>query len=496
MFEIQRQQHLNEIHWEPEDDGLYKIETTSEAPDANTSPGSGLDHSAIKEGDIDPWLAQTGEKRVRILCISKPKKHQSAKLSVTRDTFVKVETAFRLSKTTAPALFNSSGVLSRFSEYDPVSKKPKRIRIVVKSKQKVGVGNWLCSLCHEYATGSTDALICSEGMLTPLTDDPSSTIETQISLFVARLEQLPQLWQNPILVPALLISLFSDRIQANRLKVADKLVDLENEMGVTFAGRSKAKRPLKNWPEDLDIKQVTIGLNSTGASILYLSQTCIWAQDAVAFLIKMAEETGLYHPDLWLTSMELKEALEYESSALDGVSLTMKTKKERIQAQLNVLYSAASQKENAIALQYSRMAQEQNDIALQDVRLNTKIATSTKKDSIAMAIFTFITALFLPGTYVASLFSMSMFDWLHDDSDKTTVSPLFWVYWLVTIPLTAVVLGGWWIWYKRADQQWQKDTGYSLNGSLIDDKTSVDTEASAPSVTTLKTDLQSPEKGS
>lgn len=476
MFEVQRQQYTNDVHWEPEDDGLYFIETPRGTPDYPVSTSSDIRHGLMRETDVEAWLHAVGKHRTRILCVSKPKKHQSAQVSITKATFLQVEDAFRLSKVTTPALFNSSGVFSRFTEHDPVSKKPMRVRLVVKSKQKVGVGNWLCSLCHDYATGNTDALVCSEGMNTPVTEDPQATHNTQIALLVARLEDACHMWHNPLLVPTILISLFSDRIQANRLKVADKLVDLENEMGVTWAGRSKAKHSLKNWPEDLDVKKVTIGLNSTGASILYLSQTCVWAQDAITFLTKLTQEIGTYRPELWLTSMELKEALEYEASALDGVSLTMKTKKERIQSQLNVLYSAASQKENAIALQYSRMAQQHNDIALKDVQMNTKIATSTKKDSIAMAIFTFITALFLPGTYVASLFSMSMFDWLHDSDSDTTISPLFWIYWLVTIPLTAVVLGGWWVWYKRADQQWQKDTGYSLNGSFFENQSCTDSE--------------------
>jgi Mg2+ and Co2+ transporter CorA len=47
----------------------------------------------------------------------------------------------------------------------------------------------------------------------------------------------------------------------------------------------------------------------------------------------------------------------------------------------------------------------------QDSKLNGVIAASAKQDSIAMMTFTFITALFLPGTYISSLFSMTMFNW-------------------------------------------------------------------------------------
>ncbi|ETN38011.1 uncharacterized protein HMPREF1541_07634 [Cyphellophora europaea CBS 101466] len=485
MFEIERRQCLEDLHWEPEDGGLYFVETPGFTPESEaTTTIPKIRHGLIEECDIDNWLRETTPSSttttnkhggtLRILCISKPKRHHSAQLSITKETFLKVEDAFHLSKGSVCSLFNSSGVFAKFTEYDPTSRTPTCLRLVVKSKQKVGVGNWLASVCHDYTTGRTDAVICSEGMLTPIPDDHNATHTTQAAKFVENLEQYPHLWRNPLLIPTLMIRLFCEKIQVNRIKVADKLVDLENEMGVTFAGRSKAKRSMDNWPENLDIKAVTIGLNSTGASILYLSQTCIWALDSINFLIKMANEVGLHHSDLWLTCTELKEVLEYESSAMEGISLTMKTKRERIQAQLNTLYSAASQKENAIALQYSRMAQEQNELAQRDVQLNTRIATSTKKDSVAMTIFTFITASFLPGTYIASLFSMSMFDWLHDD-DEGTVSPLLWVYWLVTIPLTAIVLAGWWLWYKRADREWQKETGCHLDGTA-DEQSSIGSE--------------------
>jgi hypothetical protein len=401
---------------------------------------------------------------LRILCVSKPKRHQSAQLAISKGTYCRIEEGFQLSHATIGSLFNSSGVFSRFTEYDPITKKPKVIRLVVKSKQKVSVGNWEVSLTHDVETSCTDALICGEGIFTPEhADQPQST---QVQKFIEHLTAVPELWHHPLTVPVLLIRLFCERISINRIKVADKLVDLENEIGVTAAGRSKAKRPLDNWPHDLNIKQITINLNSTGASILYLSQTCVWTQDCITFLSNLCAElasqagssftfndSGFPVPtenNAWIASMHLRDVLAYEASALDGVSLTMRTKKERIQAQLNVLYSAASQKENAIALQYSRMAQEQNEIAQKDVQLNTRIATSTKSDSIAMTTFTFITAVFLPPTYVAGLFSMNMFDWMTGGLDDTgRLSRLFWVYWVVTLPLTAVVLVGWWAWYKR-----------------------------------------------
>ena len=78
-----------------------------------------------------------------------------------------------------------------------------------------------------------------------------------------------------------------------------------------------------------------------------------------------------------------------------------------------------------------------------------------------MMAFTFITALFLPGTYIASVFSTGMFNWMPDNSSREegrVVSTRFWIYWVVTIPLTFGTMAGWYLWYRAADAEWRKTT--------------------------------------
>jgi hypothetical protein len=117
---------------------------------------------------------------------------------------------------------------------------------------------------------------------------------------------------------------------------------------------------------------------------------------------------------------------------------------------------------------YSVISQQDSLINRQNNKLNIAIASCSKKNSIAMITFTFITALFLPGTYISSLFSTTMFNWqasaasIPGSGSDSHLSSLFWVYWAVTIPLTMVTLGGWYVWYRYADRQWHE----TLNGSL------------------------------
>ena len=303
---------------------------------------------------------------------------------------------------------------------------------------------------------------------------------------------------HALLVPAILLKVYCLRIAPFMFEQITRLNELEAEIGVTNVGRSKTTRSLDDWPHDVDIKKTTIGLHSTGAEFFFLNQTSHWTHECLKFLGKLAVECSDYGDVSHTVRLEVQQAIEHETTRMFWVVRTLETGKERVQAQLSVLYSAASQQENAIAINYNRMAQEQNEISLRDVQMNTRIATSTKKDSIAMTTFTFITALFLPGTYISSLFSMSMFDWLPPSNGAgggglPEVSAKFYVYWCITVPLTVLVMAGWFVWYRRADQAWQRETGYHLNGSNdapITTTTTTTTTTTATTITADQSELQ------
>ena len=53
---------------------------------------------------------------------------------------------------------------------------------------------------------------------------------------------------------------------------------------------------------------------------------------------------------------------------------------------------------------------------------------------------------FLPGTFIATLFSVGMFDWGSADHEGLRVSSSMWIYWAVTIPLTALTMLMWILW--------------------------------------------------
>lgn len=87
-------------------------------------------------------------------------------------------------------------------------------------------------------------------------------------------------------------------------------------------------------------------------------------------------------------------------------------------------------------------------------RMNLEIADATRRmteialsDNASMKTIAILTMIFLPGTAVASFFSMAMFDW---SSSKSVTANWLWVYFVVAVPLTLLVVMIWWVWGSQA----------------------------------------------
>ncbi|WQF76370.1 hypothetical protein CDEST_01384 [Colletotrichum destructivum] len=80
---------------------------------------------------------------------------------------------------------------------------------------------------------------------------------------------------------------------------------------------------------------------------------------------------------------------------------------------------------------------------------NVDIATATGRDSRQMRSIALLTMIFLPGTFFATLFSMTFFNWSPDDDSKSLVSGYIWIYFLVTGVFTATTLFLWWYFLSR-----------------------------------------------
>lgn len=100
------------------------------------------------------------------------------------------------------------------------------------------------------------------------------------------------------------------------------------------------------------------------------------------------------------------------------------------------------------------------------------MAVSSSRDSSSMKALAVITAVFLPGEFMSSLFGMGIFNWQPDDSgsDEETggknaavVGVDFWWYWALTVPLTILILVSWRAWWVGQDRYFRKHLSKDLS---------------------------------
>lgn len=89
----------------------------------------------------------------------------------------------------------------------------------------------------------------------------------------------------------------------------------------------------------------------------------------------------------------------------------------------------------------------QNLLMQRESKITTSVMEARKGDANAIKTIAFLLMAFLPGAYIAVLFSGSMFDW-QAERVGGVLSEWFWLYWAITGPLTAGVLGTWIWWCK------------------------------------------------
>ncbi|KAL8666387.1 MAG: hypothetical protein Q9202_001410 [Teloschistes flavicans] len=109
---------------------------------------------------------------------------------------------------------------------------------------------------------------------------------------------------------------------------------------------------------------------------------------------------------------------------------------------------------------------------LEIANLTSKIAVDAHRDSSSMITIAAVTMIFLPGTFISAVFSMAFFNASTDTEGKAIleVSPLWWYYPAITIPLTILVLIIWELWRRKRqasrapNQSSERDTPTSATG--------------------------------
>jgi uncharacterized membrane protein len=81
-------------------------------------------------------------------------------------------------------------------------------------------------------------------------------------------------------------------------------------------------------------------------------------------------------------------------------------------------------------------------IAQDKAAVDTNITSAMQQDSLSLKTLSLVTMFFLPGTFLATLFSVPLLNWKPEEA----MEGKFWIYWAFAIPLTLITFGTWWVW--------------------------------------------------
>lgn len=258
------------------------------------------------------------------------------------------------------------------------------------------------------------------------------------------------MWQSVLFVPCVMLTDHSLRMEVFIAGgLARAIASVEDQLNVTRVGRER--QPL-NTGNDVSLpkskaENMIISINTLFTTSVYTSRSPQWHQEVCEFLLKLGEAVSDQGSSE--QSEILREVLEHHLQRAKGFVTWMDIHRSRLQLQLDVLYTMLSQTDNA---------------------LNARIAVSAGRDSTSMKILALITAAFLPPSFVATLFSMGMFQWQADDSSSPSdgageVSSNFWIYWATAVPLTLLTLCGWGFWWNLEKRKYEKELIAALGPS-------------------------------
>ncbi|KIX96259.1 uncharacterized protein Z520_08037 [Fonsecaea multimorphosa CBS 102226] len=119
----------------------------------------------------------------------------------------------------------------------------------------------------------------------------------------------------------------------------------------------------------------------------------------------------------------------------------------RLELQKGSLDHCARITQHQSAVLFNLINQRDSRLNFSVARSSRQIAAASKRDSSAMKTISILTLVFLPGTFVSSVFSTTIFDFTAEaEPGYGRVSKAWWIYLLCSLLLTLITVGVWAVW--------------------------------------------------
>ncbi|ETS86348.1 hypothetical protein PFICI_00176 [Pestalotiopsis fici W106-1] len=387
----------------------------------------GMVNDAIFEEEVDRWIAETRHQEditIRLLVCKMVAKYPRYGLPLPRGAFEAIERDFGLHPATTQTLHH----MDRYFDLDftwsnrQESSSDGSVWSVIRFEPIKRNTAWTMSLRYDQGRQRTDAIFL-------MTQDDEGIFEHALGELLI----LHKSWKQFRVLPEAFMQIYLEAWSTHIGDLQWTIIKTERELGATRTWEKDGTK-LHDWPQNVDVRTNAAKLHSC----LY---TLARARNKLAKVRQMQQALG--EMDSWVKKSlkatgkiltdanELDQYSAWTDTLLRQTDMKAQEAQERAQIQADLLFSIISQ---------------------QDSHESNSMAQSA-------FVFTFITALFLPCTVVASIFSMSMFNWqpgTESDSAASYISDKFWIYWAFSLPLTILVMGGWYWWSLKGMQIWKR----------------------------------------
>ncbi|KAI0481436.1 hypothetical protein F4859DRAFT_419704 [Xylaria cf. heliscus] len=311
-------------------------------------------------------------------------------------------------------------------EYDQDEDDPHLHIIFRKSdvRKKGKTRGWEIMLSYSFNTGITTGFV-------------KGTASSDINLALQNLASCRTEVGHPMLLPTIiLLHDLSAKIDIRQREARDWLRRLENAITM------RQEIDEKEVYTDFDVDGINRDLVECHSQVLWKRpqayQEIIKEMKAAMSKFKDMAREEKYTKKMKNLHSSMTSRLEFHRVKLTGQEHYIHTTLERLNIQRQALYNIITQKESKLNLE---MAAQQR-----------RLAHASKRDSTAMKTLSLLGAIFLPGTFLSSVFSMTFFNF--KVAENSEVSQELWIYFVITIPLTLAIVGAWWTLDRRREKRY------------------------------------------
>ncbi|KAL8284662.1 hypothetical protein RB600_000602 [Gaeumannomyces tritici] len=259
------------------------------------------------------------------------------------------------------------------------------------------------------------------------------------------LRRLDRMQSHEAAHPLLLPGIFAELEHGRHMTLVNATItDVESRIFELNALQEESEQRRRGGAAAADADKKNIAKRNAWLNTTYLRNGLVsWNVQ----LAKMAQHAGEINPVVDTFEARLQKSKETTPEP-DGIGIETKIRK-RIQS-IREEYDDWT-RDCTMRIDGMAMATQ-----WAEGEVNVEIAFGTKRDSQHMRSIALLTMVFLPGTFLASVFSMSFFDW----KGGASVSEYIWIYFVIAIFLTLVIIGVWWYWVVYRPSQirsWDED---------------------------------------